>query len=113
MTKYTKIENDIVEIISDNIVIKEVDDVFELLFSNDFSAIILRKENIIDAFYDLSTGIAGEILQKFSNYNKRLAIIGDFENVKSQSLKDFICESNKRKRIIFVKTSEEAHQIFK
>jgi hypothetical protein len=104
--------NDIVEIIDDNIIIKEANDVFEVLFINNCSSIILKKENITEKFFDLSTGIAGEILQKFSNYRKRLAIIGDYENIKSKSLNDFIYESNKTKQILFVKTKEEAIKIF-
>jgi hypothetical protein len=105
--------NDIVEIIDDNNILKEIDDVFGLLFANNCSSIILKKENMGDKFFDLSTGIAGEILQKFSNYRKRLAIIGSYEDIKSKSLKDFIYESNKTKQVIFVKTKEEALKIFK
>jgi hypothetical protein len=97
-TKFYK--NGIVEFIDNNIIIKEVDDIFGLFFTKNCSTIIVKKENIIDDFFNLSTGIAGEILQKFSNYNKRMAIIGDFEDVKSKSLKDFIYESNKTKQII-------------
>ena len=109
----TKIhENDIVEIIDDAIIIKGIDDVLELLFVHNCTSIILKKENMADEFFDLSTGIAGEILQKFSNYRKRLAIIGDYENIKSNALKDFIYESNKTKQIVFVKTKEEAIKIF-
>jgi len=105
-------EKGIVEIIDENVIIKEADDVFGLFFINKCSIIILKKENILNDFYNLSTGMAGEILQKFSNYNMRMAIIGDFENVKSKSLKDFIYESNRTKQIIFVKTLEEALKIF-
>ena len=104
--------NNIVEIIDANIIIKETDDIFSLIFSNNCSTIILKKENIDESFYNLSTGIAGEILQKFSNYHKRMGIIGDFENIKSKSLKDFIYESNKTGQIIFVETLEEALKIF-
>ena len=104
--------NNIIEIIDDNILIKRTDDIFSLILSNNCSTIIIKKENIGDGFYNLSTGIAGEILQKFSNYQKRLGIIGDFENIKSKSLKDFIYESNKTGQIIFVKTVEEALKIF-
>jgi hypothetical protein len=105
--------NGIVEIIDDNIIIKDIDDVFGLLFTNNCSSIILRKENMGEEFFDLSNGIAGEILQKFSNYRKRLAIIGDYENIRSKSLKDFIYESNRTEQIIFVKTKEEALRIFR
>jgi hypothetical protein len=105
-------ENGIVEIIDNHVVIKDVDDVFGLFCIDDCSAIIVKKENIINDFFDLSTGIAGELLQKFSIYNMRMAIIGDFGNVKSKSLSDFIYESNKIKRIIFVNTTEKALKIF-
>ena len=105
-------ENNIVEIIDNNVIIKEPKDILELYFVNKCSTIILKKENIINDFYNLSTGIAGEILQKLSNYNKRMAIIGNFVNIKSKSLKDFIYESNKTRQIIFINTLEEAIKIF-
>jgi hypothetical protein len=103
--------NDIVEIIDEDIIIKGTDDVFGLFSMNKCSTII-NKENIINDFFNLSTGIAGEILQKFSTYHKRMAIIGDFTNITSKSLRDFIYESNKTKQIIFVKIIEEALKIF-
>ena len=103
---------DIVEIIGDGIIIKDIDDVFSIFSMTNCTTIIVKKENIVEGFYHLSTGIAGEILQKFSTYYKKMAIIGDFENIKSKSLRDFIYESNKTKQIIFVKTIEEALKIF-
>jgi hypothetical protein len=45
--------------------------------------------------------MAGEILQKFTNYRMRLAIVGDFSIFSSKSLQDFIYESNKGKQINF------------
>ena len=45
--------------------------------------------------------MAGEILQKFSNYRMKLAIIGEFEKYKSKSLKAFITESNRGNLIFF------------
>jgi hypothetical protein len=105
-------ENGIIEIIDKNIIINEANDVLELFFGSNCSTILLRRENITNNFYNLSTGVAGEILQKFSNYRKRMAIIGDFENIKSKSFRDFIYESNKTRQIIFVKSLEEALKIF-
>lgn len=70
--------------------------------------IILHEKNIIPDFFDLKTRIAGEILQKFSTYNVRLAIVGDFSKYTSQRLKDFIYESNKGGRVNFVNTVAEA-----
>ena len=92
---------------------QKTNDIFNLFSINKCSTIIVKKENIIDEFYDLSTGITGEILQIFSNYKKRMAIVGDFENIKSKALNDFIYESNKTKQIIFVKNIEKAIEKFK
>lgn len=73
--------------------------------------IILREEHFSSDFFDLKTKLAGEILQKFSTYNGYLAIVGDFTKYTSSSLKDFIYESNRFKRINFVSTPEEAFRV--
>jgi hypothetical protein len=70
--------------------------------------VILHEKNITPDFFDLKTGTAGEILQKFSNYRVRLAIVGDFSAYPGQSIRDFIFESNKRKHINFVGSIAEA-----
>jgi hypothetical protein len=56
--------------------------------------IILNKSAICEEFFDLKTRLAGEILQKFINYQVKIAIVGDFSQYTSKSLKDFIYESN-------------------
>ena len=75
---------------------------------NGSTGLIIHSATLTGSFFDLKTGIAGEILQKFSNYRMRLAIIGDFANVRSKALRDFIRESNTRGTINFVETAEEA-----
>ena len=74
-------------------------------------SLIIHEENLPPTFFDLKTGLAGEILQKFSTYSGRLAIIGDFSKYDSNSLRDFIYESNKGRRINFVSTFEEAVRV--
>jgi len=63
--------------------------------------IAINKGAITDDFFVLSTRLAGEILQKFTNYGVRLAIFGDFSRYTSKPLKDFIYESNKGKSFYF------------
>ena len=72
--------------------------------------IALYKENITEAFFVLSTGLAGEILQKFVNYSAKLAIIGDFTGYTSKPLHDFMYESNRGNSVFFVRTMEDAIQ---
>lgn len=74
----------------------------------DCNKIILREEQLPDRFFDLKTGVAGDLLQKFSTYSGRLAIIGNFTKFNSKSLEDFIRESNRLGRISFVSDEEAA-----
>jgi hypothetical protein len=101
----------VAELISDNIEIKEMQDALDLMADAGYrgaAGIIINEKNLCPEFFDLSTQIAGDILQKFSNYNMKLAIIGDFTKYKSKSLHDFIFESNKTGRIFFVNSLSEA-----
>lgn len=103
----------IAEVISDEIVINNVQDAIDLMANcnyQDAGNIILKDTNITKDFFDLKTRLAGEILQKFSNYRVRLAITGDFSKYPGKSLRDFIYESNKQGRIFFVSNTEEAYQ---
>ena len=72
------------------------------------SSMTVYAESLGEGFFDLKTGIAGELLQKFSNYRMRVAIIGDFSKYESRSLQDFIRESNKGKTVCFVDSLERA-----
>ena len=96
---------------SDKLVIKDVEDAVDVLGNCDYqgaSSIVLMSNQISADFFDLKTGIAGEVLQKFSNYRKRLAIVGDFSQYNSKALKDFIRESNRSGHINFLPTVEAA-----
>ena len=100
----------IAEIISDDIVLQTVEDAVDLIGNmsyQGFDKLIIHEENMISDFFELKNKIAGNILQKFSQYSMLLAIIGDFEKYESKSLNDFIFESNKGKQINFVTTIED------
>ncbi|WP_316633385.1 DUF4180 domain-containing protein [uncultured Flavobacterium sp.] len=100
----------IAEVITENNIIKSIEDGSQLvadIYYQDFDRIILYEKNITPLFFDLKNKIAGEILQKFSNFRVRLAIVGDFEKYQSKSVKDFIFESNKNRQINFVNSLEE------
>jgi|SRR5690606_176874 len=102
---------EIAEIISDKIIIQNTDDALDVLgnaYYQGFDKIIIHQKNITPAFFDLKNKMAGDILQKFSNYRVRLALLGDFSKITSQSLKDFIYESNKGKHVNFVASISEA-----
>ena len=104
----------IAEIQSEEIEIRNAQDALDILANCSYQgaySIILRESNIISCFFDLKTGIAGDVLQKFSTYQVRLAIIGDFSKYTSKSLNDFISESNRTGRINFVDSLEHAKEV--
>lgn len=70
--------------------------------------IVLDKDLVCEDFFILSTGLAGEILQKFINYHIKAAIYGDYSHYTSKPLRDFIYESNNGHDFFFVATREEA-----
>lgn len=101
----------IAEVLSDEIIITETQDALDLMADIGYQGsnrIILYEKNINPGFFDLKTRIAGDILQKFSNYQVRLAIVGDFSRFPGKSIKDFIFESNKHGHICFVPSLDEA-----
>lgn len=112
-----KIENhkvnnaEIAEVISEAVIINKIEDGLDFLgnlYFQGFDKIIIHEKNITPEFFDLKSGMAGEILQKFSTYRVRLAIVGDFSKYTSRSLNDFIFESNKGRHINFVSSTIDA-----
>lgn len=85
-----------------------LDLVMTVKYETGTNKIIMEKRNIADEFFVLSSGMAGEILQKFINYHIKIAIYGDYSKYTSKPLKDFIYESNKGKDVFFVSTLDEA-----
>ena len=61
-------------------------------------------ERLGAGFLQLSTRIAGEVLQKFINYGFRVAIVGDISGplAESKALQDFVRESNRGRHVWFV-----------
>ena len=108
---FHKGHNKIAEIVIDEIVFNTVQDALDLLGDasyNESNRIILHEKNICPDFFKLSTGLAGEILQKCVNYHVKLAIVGKFEKYNSNSLKAFILECNRGSQFYFVNNIDEA-----
>ncbi len=83
-------------------------DLLDVLMNSPSDTVALEAGDLDARFFDLKSGIAGDMLQKVSNYQRRLIILGDFTDVTSQSLRDFIYESNQQGRVIFAATLAEA-----
>jgi hypothetical protein len=97
---------------SDEIIITDGQSALDFMatvsYEYDCRKIALNKSAVDEDFFHLKTGLAGEVLQKFVNYNMNLAIIGDFFGYTSKPLNDFIYESNNGQQVFFVASENEA-----
>ncbi|MFD3519194.1 DUF4180 domain-containing protein [Streptomyces sp. NPDC058653] len=78
-------------------------------FTSAAELIAVPAERFDARFYDLSSGLAGAILQKFSTYRLRLAVVGDISHHlrASSALPDLVREANRGRDIWFVADLDE------
>lgn len=99
------------KLISDEIVISTEREALDIIAETGYQgagSLIIREQQVAPEFFDLKTRLAGDILQKFSNYRMRLAITGDFDKYESSSLQAFIREINRGNLVIFAANREAA-----
>jgi hypothetical protein len=54
------------------------------------------------AFFDLRSGLAGEIAQVAVNYHQKLAVLGDISEYRSNSLREWMVECNRGHHLWFL-----------
>ena len=101
---------DIVALKENGVVIRNAQEFLDVVMNLPSDRVIIYRENLEEEFFDLRSGLAGEILQKAVNYERQLGIVGDLSKYPSRSLKAFVYESNKSDKIIFTDTLDEALQ---
>jgi hypothetical protein len=65
--------------------------------------VVVPVERLDPAFFELRSGIAGEVVQKVLNYGLKFAVIGDISAhvAASDALRDFVIESDRGHSIFF------------
>ncbi|MBV2155582.1 DUF4180 domain-containing protein [Kitasatospora sp. SUK 42] len=86
--------------------ITTVQDALDLIGASYVGAEIVAvpADRLDDRFFVLSTGFAGEVMQKFVNYRVRLAVLGDISRhlEASSALRSLVHESNASDHIWFL-----------
>ena len=86
----------LVIVTSDEVIISDgqsaLDFVASMVYELDCYGIAVNKAAVAEEFFVLSTGVAGEVAQKFVNYKMRFAIIGDFSGYTSKPLIEYVRE---------------------
>lgn len=105
-TIINKYNQEIVHVESEEMLITDAQSALDFAMTVNYEAgctrIVIDKKLITEEFFVLSTGLAGEVFQKYTNYHIKMAIFGDFEHYNSKPLKDFIYESNQGRDFFFM-----------
>ncbi|HWN71962.1 MAG TPA: DUF4180 domain-containing protein [Haliangium sp.] len=86
--------------------VKDINDMIGACFGAE--AILLREEDLAPDFFDLSSGLAGELLQKLVNYRLRAAIVVPDPESHGKRFSELAYEHRTHDMIRFVRSSEEA-----
>ncbi len=105
-------EEKIASVFSKEAVITDVQSALDMMMTVQYETgakrIAVNKEAFSEQFFILSSGLAGEILQKFVQYRVKLAVYGDYSKYTSKPLRAFISESNRGRDIFFTDTEKAA-----
>jgi hypothetical protein len=118
-TKFHELQGlSVLELIADGTKLRTYNDAVDLIgksFENRATLIVIPVECLDDEFFQLSTRIAGELIQKFVQYRQRLAIVGDISGflAESSALPAFVTESNRGKDVWFLASRAELGQRLK
>lgn len=74
---------------------RNISDAIETCLNSRANALLLYPENLPPKFFDLSSGEAGEILQKLRQYRIRLAIVIPPDMKLTDCFRDLMVEENK------------------
>jgi hypothetical protein len=101
------------EITGEGVIVATAGDFLTVMFETrrlEADRAAIHAENIHPDFFNLRTGLAGELLQKLVNYHLKLAVVGDISAhlEKSEALKALVRESNRGRDVRFVAMVEDA-----
>jgi hypothetical protein len=78
-------------------------------WGSDASTIVVPVERFDPRFFELRTGVLGELTQKFVNYRIRLVVLGDVsaQTQASDAFRDYLRETNAGDQVWFVADEAE------
>ena len=81
-----------------------VDAIAEAHYAHEADTVVVPVELLPAEFFQLSSGVAGAIVQKFVNYRMRLIVLGDVSahEAASTSFRDWVREANRGRELRFV-----------
>jgi len=72
--------------------------------------LVLDEKHLSAEFFDLHTGLAGEVLQKFTNYRARLAVVVADPSAYGSRFGELVYEHRTHAVVRFFRTEQQARQ---
>ena len=96
---------------ADGPLIRTQDDAMDLIattFTGGEDVVVVPVERLDPEFFRLASGVAGEVVQKFVNYRRRLVVLGDVSAFaeRSDAFRDWLREADRGHDILFVPDEE-------
>ena len=87
-------------------------DIIGQTYGEEIDLVAIPVARLDPSFFDLRSGLAGALLQKFINYRFQVAILGDIHEwvAASGALRDFVYESNRGRQVWFLADRAELDQ---
>lgn len=98
---------------SPDVIIQNEPDILDLVAAcgeYETNRVIIYERNLSPDFFDLKTGLAGTLFQKFANYRMKGAGVISLEGIKSERFKELVFESNKGNLFRFFEDRESAEK---
>jgi hypothetical protein len=74
----------------------------------DSAGLVLTENDLAQEFFDLRSGLAGELFQKFTNYRLRVAIVLSAPEAHGERFKELVYEHTSHNLIRFFGSTDEA-----
>jgi len=87
---------------------RDILDLLGICGENDTNLILFHAENFAPEFFDLKSGLAGMIFQKFSNYYIKAVAVIAFEKISRPRFRELISECNHDNQFRFFENVHEA-----
>jgi hypothetical protein len=84
--------------------LRDITDIMSAALAGNAALVAIPVARLPEDFFRLRTGFAGEVAQKFINYDIRLAVVGDISAwlKESRAFTDFVTEANRGRSLWFV-----------
>ncbi|NQV42678.1 MAG: DUF4180 domain-containing protein [Candidatus Marinimicrobia bacterium] len=86
----------------------DLNDLLSLCYYHNSNLLLLSEKNLSSDFFNLRSGLAGAAMQKFANYQARVAILLSSDAEQSQRFKQLMYEMSRSNSFRFYDNREDA-----